>query len=481
MKNSFRNIIMSFLVINIFSLFGSLEYMDLVNKKVYAASKNYAESKVYLENIYLSDKCHIDFQKEKYSYVLDVDKSLEDILIKAKPEDYSYIVKVDGDVITRDDKYKKLVPLEIGKNKIEIEVSDKNNNKINEYYIYIYRGGDEFNYLLNDINIDSSSIGFQRENSSYNIDIDEDISKVLLKAIPKEKNYKVVVNGTELDYPNLIRIRFSGIGKYEIKINVIDTETNKSKEYKLGMYVGIPISPDVSNAINSVKKPNQWVMVNGRWRYNDLLGEPIKDKWFYDIKYDNYFYFNKKGNMKTGWICVDNEWYYSAANGERETSWFLEDNEWYYLGYDGKMRTGWVKYNDKWYFLNSFGVMERGWIRDEGNWYLLEESGEMKFGWITYNQNRYFADSNGKMHTGWLNYEKEWYYFNTNGSMKSGEWLFYKSNWYYINYIGTMRTGWLYKDNKYYYFNEDGTMNTTTKTIDGYTYNFNKNGSANFN
>ena len=43
---------MSFLVINIFSLFGLLEYMNLVNTKVYAANKEYNQSKVYLENIY---------------------------------------------------------------------------------------------------------------------------------------------------------------------------------------------------------------------------------------------------------------------------------------------------------------------------------------------------------------------------------------------------------------------------------------------
>ena len=43
-------------------------------------------------------------------------------------------------------------------------------------------------------------------------------------------------------------------------------------------------------------------------------------------------------------------------------------------------------------------------------------------------------------------------------------------------------SGWLYtdEDKKYYYFNEDGTMRTSTKTIDGYTYNFNEDGSVNF-
>ncbi|MBN1059819.1 cadherin-like beta sandwich domain-containing protein [Clostridium botulinum] len=475
LKKFFRNVIMSFLFIGIFAILEPSKYLNLINKKVYAASK------VYLDNIYLSDKCDIDFSRKKYSYILDVDKSLEEIVVRARPEDYNDTVKINGEITTRDDKYRKLVPLEIGKNKIEIEVKDNNSATTAMYTLYIYRGGNECNYLLDDINIDSSNIGFKKDKNSYNIEIDDDTSKVLLNAIVKDKNYKVIVNGTELNYPNLIRIRFSGIGKYEIKIKVIDPETNRFNEYDLDMYVGIPISPDVSNSVNSVVKPNQWVIVNGRWRYNDSLGESIKDKWFFDTKYNNYFYFNKRGNMRTGWLSIDGEWYYTSINGERQTGWLLEDNEWYYFDYDGIMKTGWIQYNDKWYFLDSIGAMQTGWICDKGNWYILNNNGEMINGWITYNNNRYFLKDNGQMAVGWFNNENEWYYFNANGSMKSGEWLFYRNNWYYINYIGTMRTGWLYKDDKYYYLNEDGTMNTATKTIDGYTYNFNRDGSVNFN
>ncbi|UZP03104.1 cadherin-like beta sandwich domain-containing protein [Clostridium botulinum] len=475
LKKFFRNIIMSFLFIGIFAILEPSKYLNLINKKVYAASK------VYLDNIYLSDKCDIDFSRKKYSYILDVDKSLEEIVVRARPEDYNDTVKINGEITTRDDKYRKLVPLEIGKNKIEIEVKDNNSATTAMYTLYIYRGGNECNYLLDDINIDSSNIGFKKDKNSYNIEIDDDTSKVLLNPIVKDKNYKVIVNGTELDYPNLIRIRFSGIGKYEIRIKVIDPETNRFNEYDLDMYVGIPISPDVSNSVNSVVKPNQWVIVNGRWRYNDSLGEPVKDKWFFDTKYNNYFYFNKRGNMRTGWLSIDGEWYYASINGERQTGWLLEDNEWYYFDYDGIMKTGWIQYKDKWYFLDSIGAMQTGWICDKGNWYILNNNGEMINGWITYNNNRYFLKDNGQMAVGWFSNENEWYYFNANGSMKSGEWLFYRNNWYYINYIGTMRTGWLYKDDKYYYLNEDGTMNTATKTIDGYTYNFNRDGSVNFN
>jgi len=44
--------------------------------------------------------------------------------------------------------------------------------------------------------------------------------------------------------------------------------------------------------------------------------------------------------------------------------------------------------------------------------------------------------------------------------------------------IDIKNSGWLNKDDKYYYFNPDGTMRTSPKTIDGYTYEFNEDGSA---
>jgi len=90
------------------------------------------------------------------------------------------------------------------------------------------------------------------------------------------------------------------------------------------------------------------------------------------------------------------------------------------------------------------------------------------------------------MKTGWVKSGEDWYYLNSNGDMKCGEWLYSGDNWYYLTYAGNMRydniniknSGWLNKDDKYYYFNPNGTMRTSPKTMDGYTYEFNEDGSA---
>ncbi|GAA0077085.1 hypothetical protein UT300005_14630 [Clostridium sp. CTA-5] len=474
MKKSLKNIVTSILIINAFNIFWPTDYLNLTDTTAYAASK------VYLKSISLSDGYDINFSENKYSYILDVDKSLDEIIVRARPEDEDDKVKINGELLKRDDKYRKILNLKEGKNKIEIEVRDDNSANTSLYTLYIYRGGKDTIYLK-DINIDSSNIGFEKEKSSYNIEIDHDTSKVLLNAVTEDENYKVSVNGTELDEPNLIKIRFGEIGKYIIKVKVTDIETKRFKEYTLNMYVGIPISPDISNSINSVIKPNQWVIINGRWRYNDSLGECLNDTWFYDRYYDSYFHFNKRGNMQTGWITVDGKWYYLAIHGAMQTGWLLEDGDWYYLDGNGVMQTGWLYNNDKWYYLNEAGMMKKGWIQVDGNWYLLDNSGAMVTGWVIYDGKKYFLNPYGAMEEGWLQYKGYWYYLNSDGSMKSGEWMYNNGKWYYINYIGTMRTGWLSQNNKYYYLNEDGTMSTSITIIDGYTCNFNEDGSLNFN
>ncbi|SFC84860.1 cadherin-like beta sandwich domain-containing protein [Clostridium uliginosum] len=474
MNKSIKHILLGALVVGVFGVIEPAKYLSLTTTKTYAASR------VYFKSVSLSDGCNINFSDDVYSYVLDVDKSLEEIIVRAKPEDSDDKVKINGEIVTEEDKYRKIVELKDGKNKIELEVRDDNSANTAIYTIYIYRGGKEALYLK-DMMIDGNNIGFEKTKPFYNIEVDEDTSRALLNPVTEDDNYTVSVNGTELDPDNsLIKIRFSGIGKYIINVNVKDKETKREKAYILNMYVGIPISPDVSNSVNSVIKPNQWIVVNGRWRYNDSIGECLNNIWFYDKMYDRFFHFNKRGNMQTGWISDKGNWYFLASHGAMQTGWILDDNKWYYLNSYGVMQTGWVESNNKWYFLDSDGAMKTGWILDKGSWYISDYTGEMQTGWIIYKGDRYFLNSDGTMKTGWLKNGDDWYFFNDYGGMKSGEWVLNNGNWYYINYNGTMRTGGLNEGDRYYYLNDDGTMNTSTKIIDGHTYNFNEDGSVIF-
>ena len=333
---------------------------------------------------------------------------------------------------------------------------------------------------MKDINIDDKSIGFDKNKRFYIIELDEDTEYMKLTTIREDPNYTVKVNDKQLSFNDDIKIKFKGIGKYVINATVKDEETQRERVYNLNIYVGIPVSPDVTSSVKDKLKPNQWVLVNGRWTYNDSMGEPLKSTWLFDSKYQNYFYFNERGYMHTGWLLYEGNYYYLDNYGAMQRGWLKYNNNWYYLNNNGAMETGWLKYDDKWYFFDNSGEMKTGWIVDDNKWYFLNYKGEMKTDWILDNKKWYYLDEHGVMQTGWLDFNNDWYFMNNDGSMKSGEWVFNNGNWYYINYAGTMRAGWLYKNDKYYYLNEDGTMQTSTEVIDGYEYNFNDDGSVNF-
>ena len=473
MSKNIRNIFATMFILTVFS-FTTPNCLNLTMTKVYA------EDKPSLKSIYISEGYDIRFSENVYSYIVDVDKDKDDIYIKAKPENPDDTVKINGQVVVKNDFYKGNVKLEKGKNIIEIEVIAGSTKSKTTYTINVYRGGESAVYL-NDININGKTIGFDKSSISYDLELDENSKIVELETIPDKGKYLISVNGVELSEKNSIKLKFKEIGKYTIKIKLKDLETQREGAYTLNIYLGIPVSPNVLDSINNVLKPNQWILKYGRWRYNDSSGESLKNIWFYDKNYKSYFHFNNRGNMETGWIEDKGNHYYLNSSGAMQTGWLLDNGEWYFLGSDGSMKTGWIKYEDNWYYLGIDGEMSTGWISSDGRWYYISSTGVMQTGWGRSLGKMYHLNEDGAMETGWIKDNDEWYYLNYDGSMKSGEWFYYNDNWYYLNYAGNMASGWFCKDDQYYYFNEDGTMRTTTINIDGYTYEFNDDGSVNFN
>lgn len=463
----------------------------------------YAETEVeepFLKSIYVGEGSDIEFSKDIHSYIVDVSSDIEETFLRAKPDDENYVVRINGQVVTKEERFKKDLELSMGKNKIIIEVSSDKNFSNDEYYeniysinkeneedskinvskyiVYIYRGGESAVFLKN-ITIDGNNIGFNQNTNYYNLEVDDNNKLIELEMSKFDEEDTIYVNNNILKNSNSLKLKFNGIGKYTVIIDILDNETKRKGAYTLNIYYGIAISPNLSDSINSVLKPNQWVITNGRWQLNDSLGNPIRSQWYYDDNYKAFFYFNGRGYMKTGWVILNGNTYYLGTDGRMQTGWVEYEDEWYYLDYNGVMRTGWIQNQGDWYYLNEDGSMKTGWFIDNGKWYYLSKNGKMKTKWLLENRNWYYLSESGSMKLGWLKYNDEWYYLNSDGTMKSGEWLYDKGKWYYINYSGTMRCGWLSKDDKYYYFNEDGSMRTDPIILDDYLYEFNEDGSAN--
>ena len=98
------------------------------------------EDDVYLKSISLSDG-DISFSKSTSTYNVNVAESVDEVKITAKPDcdsdEYDdYEVTIDGTTVDEDDKFKKTVSLNKGKNEIKLTVEDDNDEQENIHFKY---------------------------------------------------------------------------------------------------------------------------------------------------------------------------------------------------------------------------------------------------------------------------------------------------------------------------------------------------------
>lgn len=83
---------------------------------------------------------------------------------------------------------------------------------------------------------------------------------------------------------------------------------------------------------------------NNKWYYRDESGNIVEGGW--RVIEGNYYFFNHKGWMYTGWY-----------GDSRESNW-------YYMNENGIMLTGWQNINSSWYYFNSNGLMQHDVVID---------------------------------------------------------------------------------------------------------------------
>lgn len=347
------------------------DYTRTYTLNVYRGTSSSSYDDVYLRSLYLSDG-NIDFDKDDTSYYVNVNSSVDEIKITAKPDDSDDTVRIDGSTVDDDDDYKKTVSLDRGSNKIEIEVEDDDSSDSRTYTLNINRGyssGTTNDKYLDELSINDSNISLEDNKTAYNVTTKDSVDEIEVKAIVTDSNdYDALINGSKVDrYNDYLKKVSLNKGKNEIKIQVKDVYGTLLRTYTL----------NVTRGTESIKA-NQWVEVNGQLQYNDNSGNPMKNSLFVDRNASKTYYLNSNGNKATGWQYVNYNWYLFDSTGVMLTGWQYTGGAWYYLDASGIMKTGWFKdYNGAWYYLNSNGTMNTGWVIDGGKYYHLSNNGAM--------------------------------------------------------------------------------------------------------
>lgn len=346
--------------------YGLRAYTLVVNRgSASQSSSNNSDDNLYLNNIDLSDG-KLSFSPNETSYNVNVNSSINEIRIAAQPEDDNDEVKINGVKAYKEDDYRRTVELNNGQNEVSIDLQDTAGNE-KTYTLSINRGGTSDSdtsevidntqdpIYLDDIVIQNGSVplNFKPKVTSYSVDVKDDLDNILIKAKPEYDNI-VKVNGSNCKSPYVRSVDLKK-GKNIITININNSNTYdkgdaeyEERVYTLTVYRGTSegTSQSASQQNNgqdkssSEAKVNKWINTNGKWQYNDAIGNPLKSTWYFDKNYGKNYYFKEDGTMATGWVSYNGNWYYLDNTGAMITGWYKDTNgNWYYLYSSGAMAT----------------------------------------------------------------------------------------------------------------------------------------------
>jgi len=209
----------------------------------------------------------------------------------------------------------------------DVKYSEKD-DVASEYTIVVkYTGSDssstsDDSNSYDDIYLDSLTVGGQditldKSKVVYNYNVANNVDSVAIKAKPDDSdadnNYDVSINGTDVkddSYKKTVSLT-TGVNEVKIKLDYTDdNDDDSTRTYTLNITraaatVAIPVV---------TKKAEGWVIVNGRWQYNDSVGNSLK-QWFHDRNSGKWYFLGDDGNMQTGWILNNGSYYFLYDNG----------------------------------------------------------------------------------------------------------------------------------------------------------------------
>lgn len=470
------------------------EYVINVKKTTGSSYDDETQDPIYLSKLELN-KSDITFTKQRTSYDVKVASSVDSIKITAKPEDSSDRVRINGTLVDDSDDYKKTISLKNGKNEIKVKVTDSKDNQ-RTYTLNITRGSssdsEQDDVFLTNLETNEGEIDFDQDETSYKLNVDNDVDSILITAEPEDEEFLVTINGKEVtsgdDYEKKVSL---DEGKNTIKVVVEDEVNDKKRTYTLTVNreesekaeeIEGNKEDSTSEEENSNKNESSntngtgWVKTDNGWQYKDESGKILKKQWLYDKEQGVYCYLKEDGYRATGWLQDDGKWYLLDSKGAMLTGWQYTGGKWYYLNNDGAMLTGWLKLESEVEDTSAASTDNTG---SENK---TSESGQK----ASEEQNAETTASADKTEGTSLGNSAEtktekktkkvtkWYYLDADGAMVTG-WL-NSGSWYYLNSDGAMHTGWLIDNNSKYYLNESGEMVTGIQTIEGKEYKFSSSG-----
>lgn len=180
---------------------------------------------------------------------------------------------------------------------------------------------------LSSISLSSGYLAFNKNTSSYNINVNSDLNSISVEAIPEDSDYTVKINDSTVSESDYYSKKVTLTDSVTPVIIKVANDENESKSYTVN--------------ITKTKKEDTLAMTNPYTQNSNTTSSVTVSQ-----------------SHNTGWVNVNNTWNYYYSDGSKATGWILTGGNWYYLNSTGQMLTGWFLDSDgKWYYLYESGAM----------------------------------------------------------------------------------------------------------------------------
>lgn len=235
---------------------------------------------IYLERLSIGGQM-INLSDSITKYTCNVASNIDEVTIRATPENDNYDVTIDGEDVDFDDNYKRIVDLDKGENNIKVDI--EHNGKERVYTLIINRG--EVTQNNDSTNTDTSTGTDSDTHSNF------------------KANQWVQVNGLwQYNDASGKAVKNSWMQNYYLKV-----DGNMATE---------------------------WLNLGGNWYYLGSDGA-MKTGWQYVN--GKWYYLDSQGKMQIGWVKnINGKYYYLNSDGSMAYSTKIGS---YKLGIDG----AWIK------------------------------------------------------------------------------------------------------------------------------------------
>lgn len=460
----------------------------------------YATGNVYLKSISLS-KGDIKFDIAKSAYELQVDETVKELEITAKPDcsttQYDkYTVDINGTVTNKNDNYRSTVKLEEGQNIIRLRVEydeydeedeDKGDN-VRTYTLYVNRGSNnskvtgQDELYLSSLTLSDGDLDFSKKTSFYNVNVAENVDSMIVKGKSDDENYDIEIDGVLVNEndeykrkvylnkgKNIITVavknHYSDARTYTIYVNRGTegvTNYNQNQDLVYLDYIdlsdaSIDFDKDKTSYDISVKDSLEKITIQSEAADYDntvkIAGSVVDE----DTDYKKTVYLNKgKNSVEVKVVSDDKQRSYiiNITRGTATTTNEVTTNNSATTTVTNEIQqtnniNKWIQTNGKWQYYDIKGNLVKN------TWFFDKNHGES-----------YYLTADGYMATGWLLNNGQWYYLDGNGAKQTG-WKCINETWYNLDGAGIMKIGWLSDNGKWYYLYESGAMASNTN-ISGY-------------